>query len=199
MNSLNVIGQGYIGLPTALMFASAGIPTVGSDNSVDVIEKLKSGNLPIKEKGLEDLYKKALEKNIRFSTEYIETDTYIIAVPTPFDKNTYKLDVSYVLSALEGILDVCLNDAVIIIESTIAPGTIDKYIRPVIEDRKLTREKTIHIVHAPERIIPGNMVFELINNSRTIGADSHEVGRRVANLYSSFCKGEIHITDIRSA
>jgi UDP-N-acetyl-D-mannosaminuronic acid dehydrogenase len=88
---------------------------------------------------------------------------------------------------------------VIIIESTISPGSIDKYVRPVIKDRGVVIGDDIHLVHAPERIIPGNMIYELEHNSRTVGADDPTIGEKVKKLYTSFCKSEIVVTDIRSA
>src|SRR5690606_36419686 len=94
---------------------------------------------------------------------------------------------------------VCGEGAIIIIESTVSPGTIDRYVRPIITQRGLEIGKDIHLAHAPERIIPGNMVFELENNSRTIGVDDIEIGEIVKRLYSSFCRSEIIVTDIRSA
>ncbi|MEI6846314.1 MAG: nucleotide sugar dehydrogenase, partial [Candidatus Firestonebacteria bacterium] len=92
-----------------------------------------------------------------------------------------------------------LKGATLVIESTISPGTIDKFIRPVIEAGGFTIGQDINLVHAPERIIPGNMVYELVNNSRTIGADDKLVGEKIKKLYSSFCKGDIVVTDIRTA
>lgn len=190
---VNVIGLGYIGLPTALMLASHGIDVVGTDYNQKVIEKLKSGKTTFKEDGLDALFRCAVESGIRFTAEYQKTDTYIIAVPTPYDRKSKKVDAVYVAGAVEKVLETADDDAVIIIESTISPGTIDKVIRPAVAGRK------VHLIHAPERIIPGNMVYELINNNRTIGADDREVGENVKKLYSSFCKGEIVVTDIRTA
>ena len=86
-----------------------------------------------------------------------------------------------------------------VIESTISPGTIDKHVRPIIEDNGLIIGQDIHIVHAPERIIPGNMVYELEHNSRTIGADDPEIGKRIKSIYATFCKGEVVVTSIRTA
>ena len=94
---------------------------------------------------------------------------------------------------------VCLKGATVVIESTVSPGTIDKYIRPVIEENGFEIGRDINLVHAPERIIPGNMVYELLHNNRTIGADSREIGEKVKNLYLSFCQGEIVVTDIKTA
>jgi len=196
---INIIGLGYIGLPTALMFAQSGIEVVGTDLDEKLVDSLSNGNLTFEEKGLKNLFNVALENDIKFTTEYQNTDTYIVAVPTPYLYSSKKLDPKYVIKAVNTILDVCKKGSVIIIESTISPGSIDKYIRPEIENRGVSIGKDIHLVHAPERIIPGNMIYELEYNSRTIGADDFTVGNQVKELYASFCKSEIIITDIRSA
>lgn len=196
---INVIGLGYIGLPTALMLASHGVKVVGTDYNKELVDILKKGHTTLEEEGLDELFRDALNAGIKFSTEYQVSDTYVVSVPTPYDKFSKKVDASYVISAVKSIMDVCLNGAIIIIESTISPGTIDKFIRPVIEDNGLIIGKDIHLVHAPERIIPGNMVYELLHNNRTIGADEREIGEKIKTLYSSFCQGEIIVTDIRTA
>lgn len=196
---INVIGLGYIGLPTALMFSKSGIEVSGTDYNLNLVESLTNGRLTFEEEGLEELFNKAVENGIKFTTEYQKVDTYIIAVPTPYIQASKKLDPKYVISAVNEVLDVCNKGAILVIESTISPGSIDKYVRPEIEKRGFSIGDDVHLVHAPERIIPGNMVYELEYNSRTIGADSKEIGERVKELYSSFCKSEIVVTDIRSA
>lgn len=199
MSKLNIIGLGYIGLPTALMFAKSGVKVVGTDCNKEHIDTLTQGKLTFEEEGLEKLFKEAISNGIEFTTEYQKTDTYIITVPTPYINSTKKLDPKYVISAVNTVLDVCERGAIIIIESTISPGSIDKYIRPLIVKRGFCIGQDVHLVHAPERIIPGNMIYELENNSRTIGADDPEIGEKVKELYSSFCKGEIIVTDIKTA
>lgn len=196
---INVIGLGYIGLPTALMFAKSGNEVIGTDLNERLVNSLSDGKLTFEENGLEDLFSAAVESGIKFTTEYQKTDTYIVAVPTPYINSSKKLDPKYVIAAVNRVLDVCEKGAVIIIESTISPGSIDKYVRPEIEKRGVAIGDEIHLVHAPERIIPGNMIYELEHNSRTVGADDSQVGERVKELYSSFCKSEIVVTDIRSA
>ena len=196
---VNVIGLGYIGLPTALMMASHGIEVVGTDYNEELVNTLNGGHTTFKEKGLDELFADAVKAEIRFSTEYQVTDTYIVSVPTPYDKFSKKVDACYVVAAVKSVMDVCLKGATVVIESTVSPGTIDKFVRPVIEENGFQIGKDIHLVHAPERIIPGNMVYELLHNNRTIGADSKEIGKQVKQLYASFCKGEIIVTDIRTA
>ena len=199
MSKVNVIGLGYIGLPTALMMASHGIKVVGTDYNEELIATLQEGHTTFKEDGLDELFREAVIKGIEFSTEYQVTDTYIISVPTPYDKFSKKVDAHYVVAAVKNVMEVCPKGAIVVIESTISPGTIDKFVRPVIEENEFRIGKDIHIVHAPERIIPGNMVYELLHNNRTIGADDKAVGEKVKQYYASFCQGEIIVTDIRTA
>ena len=196
---INVIGLGYIGLPTALMFASYGVGIIGTDYNKELVDTLKSGKTTFKEEGLEELFANALAKGIQFSTEYISTDTYIIAVPTPYDKLSKRIDPSNVTAAVKSIMKVCPKGATVVIESTVSPGTINKSVRPVIEANGFTVGEDINLVHAPERIIPGNMVYELKHNSRTIGSDDKVVGEKIKELYSTFCQGDIIVTDIRTA
>ena len=192
---INVIGLGYIGLPTALMLASHGQEVVGTDYNADLVATLKAGKTTFKEDGLDELFAAALKGGIRFTTEYQRTDIYIVSVPTPYDKFSKKVDPAYVVKAVEQVLQVCPEEAVVVIESTISPGTIDKSVRPVVA----ASGKRVQLVHAPERIIPGNMVYELLNNNRTIGADDKTVGEKIKAVYASFCRGEIVVTDIRTA
>lgn len=198
-NYINIIGLGYIGLPTALMFAKNGVNVIGTDYNEKLIESLNRGVLSFEEKNLKETFEKAIKNGIKFTTQYQKTDIYIIAVQTPYLKESKKLDPSYLISAIHSVLDNCKKGAILIIESTISPGTTDKYIRPEIENRGFVIGDDVHLVHAPERIIPGNMIYELENNPRAIGADDVEIGNKVKRLYEIFCKGEIVVTDIRSA
>lgn len=192
---VNVIGLGYIGLPTALMFAAHGVKVVGTDIDAARVTALGAGCLPFEEKGLPALFDRALAGGIRFSTAYHAADVYIIAVPTPYDKRSKRIEASAVVQAVGGVLAICPEGAVLVVESTVSPGTMDRHVRPLID----ASEKAVHLVHAPERIIPGNMVHELVHNARTIGADDPAVGERVKALYRAFCTGEITVTGIRVA
>ena len=196
---VNVVGLGYIGLPTALMMASHGVEVVGTDYDADRIARLQRGEIVFEEEGLADLFHAALDSGIRFSADYQQADIYIVAVPTPYDKSSKKLDASYVVAAVKNVLQVAPKGAVIVVESTISPGTIDRYVKPVIREQGFELGVDIHIAHAPERIIPGNMIYELKHNSRTIGADEPAVGERIRTVYASFCEGEIVLTDIKTA
>ena len=168
---INVIGLGYIGLPTALMMASHGLEIVGTDYNPDLVATLNAGKTTFKEKGLDELFQEAVKSGIKFTTEYQVTDTYIVSVPTPYDKFSKKIDACYVIAAVKEVMRVCPKGAVVVIESTVSPGTIDRFVRPIIEENGFIIGKDINLVHAPERIIPGNMVYELLHNIRTIGGD----------------------------
>lgn len=196
---VNVIGLGYIGLPTALMLASHNIKVIGTDYNKELVETLKKGKPTFEEEGLEQLFQRAVHNGIQFTTDYQETDIYIISVPTPYDTFSKKVDANYIETAVKEVIKVCRKGAIITIESTVSPGTIDKHIRPMITQQGLQIGQDVHLVHAPERIIPGNMVYELENNNRTIGADDRAIGEKISKLYASFCSGEIIVTDIRTA
>lgn len=196
---INVIGLGYIGLPTALMLAASGNKVIGTDYNHEVVDKLKNGIIPFDEAGMEELYAEAVEKGITFSTEYHKTDTYIVTVPTPYMKESKKIDASYIISSVKSILDVAEKGAVIAIESTVSPGTMDKFVKPLIAEAGFVLGEDIHLIHTPERILPGNMIYELRHNSRTIGADDIEAAEQIKKVYETFCEAEIVITDIRSA
>ncbi len=192
---INVIGLGYIGLPTALMLAASGNRVVGTDYNNSIVRDLNNSKLTFKEDGLSDLFESAKQGGIEFSTEYQETDFYIVAVPTPYEKANKKIDAKYVVAAVKNVLSACKENAIVVVESTISPGTFDGYIRPLTD----VCGKKVYLAHAPERIIPGNMVKELVNNNRIIGADNPEIGAKVREVYKTFCKGEIVVTDIKTA
>lgn len=190
---INVIGLGYIGFPTSLMLQMGGNQVVGTDINAELINQLNIGSVTIEEEGLDELYRQAVAAGIKFTTEYQSAEMYIIAVPTPYIKKNKRIDPGYVIEAVKKVLEVCPSEAVIVIESTISPNTIDYFIRP------LLGEKKVYLAHAPERIIPGNMIYELKENSRVIGADVPEVAEKVRSVYASFCKGEIVKTNIKTA
>ena len=182
-----------------MILAAKGNNVIGTDYNLDLVSKLNANELTFEEKGLEDLFQQALDKEIKFTNEYISTDFYIITVPTPYDKENKKIDPSYVISATREVLRVCKKGTILVIESTVSPGTIDRYIRPLLQESNLIINEDIYLVHAPERILPGQMIYELENNSRTIGADLPEIAEKVKSIYQTFCKGEIVCTDIRTA
>lgn len=196
---INVIGLGYIGLPTALTMAANGLDIVGTDYNKELIKTLNEGKLTFEEKGLVELFEKANQKGIIYTTEYQDADMYIVSVPTPYDNFSKKVDATYVIKAIEEVLKHCKKGAIVVIESTVSPGTIDKYVRPAVENKNYVIGEDIHLVHAPERIIPGNMVYELEHNSRTIGADDKNIGEKVAEVYRKITDGDVIVTDIKTA
>lgn len=196
---VNVIGLGYIGLPTALMMAAHGIEVVGTDYNEELVNTLNAGKTTFKEKGLDELFEKALKGGVKFTTKYQKTDIYIVSVPTPYDKFSKKIDSCYVNAAVKEIMNICPKGATIVIESTVSPGTIDRFVRPIIEENGFVIGEDINLVHAPERIIPGNMVYELLHNNRTIGADNPKIGEKIKKYYAVFCQGDIVVTDIKTA
>lgn len=191
---INVIGLGYIGLPTALMLTNGDFEIVGTDLDSNIVHNFSNKTMEFSEEGMGELFEEACGRNIRFSLKYEQADVYIVAVPTPYIKSSKKVDASYVVNAVTKILEVCSGNCIIVIESTVSPGTIDKYIRPLIDGYR-----GVNLAHAPERIIPGKIIFELKNNPRIIGADNEETGRLIKTIYQSFCEGEIITTDIRTA
>jgi UDP-N-acetyl-D-mannosaminuronic acid dehydrogenase len=199
LSTVCVLGLGYIGLPTALMLASRGVSVVGSDVDKELVKKLNRRETTFDENGLDALFDAALAGGVRFETGPVSTEIYIIAVPTPFDRLSKRVDARFVVGAVRDILRVCPKGAIIVIESTVSPGTIDRYVRPLIQESGLCDGADVHLAHAPERIIPGNMIHELEHNPRAIGADSLVVAEKIKRIYASFCKGEIVLTDIRSA
>lgn len=196
---INVIGLGYIGLPTALILAKSGKQVVGTDVKSDIIDSLREKKVTFEEPGMTGLLEKALENEIEFKTHPVESSFYIITVPTPYDSVSKKLDCKYVEDATKSVLEFAEDDAIIVLESTVTPGAIDKYIRPIIEDYIAKTGKKINLAHAPERVMPGNIIYEIENNARTVGADSEEIALRVKEVYKSFCKSEINLTDIKTA
>ena len=145
------------------------------------------------------MFNDALNNDIKFSNDYHKSNMYIVAVPTPYDKFSKKIDDTYVRSAVESILKVCEKGSIIVIESTVSPGTIDRSIKTLVESKGYVVDKDIYLVHAPERIIPGNMVYELEHNSRTIGADNLEIGKKVADMYQKITSGGVVTTTVKNA
>lgn len=191
---INVIGVGYVGLPTAIMLAESGYSVTGTDTNLDYLNKLTMGDFIMADEVLDLLLKKNLGGTLSFSSDVISADLYFIAVQTPYNKTTRKIDDSFIIQSINSILNVKRTEYLIVIESTVSPGTIHNL-------RKIysANSKKVIFVHAPERILPGNTYYELVNNSRIIGSDIPEASDLVSNLFKSFVKGEIIQTDIITA
>jgi len=190
-----VIGLGYIGLPTSLLLANAGHTVIGTDIKEDIVKKLNQGDLPFEEPGLNELFYKT-KNNFTASNVLKTSDTYIIAVPTPLEKEMKIADLNAVKNASENISKVLKEQQMVILESTVPPGTSENFILPILRKSKV---KTIYYAHCPERAIPGKTLYEIVNNDRIIGGLNDESSKRAKKLYSSFVKGKIFITNSRTA
>lgn len=189
------IGMGYMGLPTALLIANGGIDVVGYDINEARVNLLNEGQCPFNEPGLSELLTTTVRNGkFRASTLPVTADAYIVAVPTPHLSDG-KCDTQYIESALRKIKKVVGKDSIIIIESTIAPGTCENFIKPLLHELGVEAS----LVHCPERAIPGNTIYELVHNDRIIGADDQITVARVKQLYSSFVRGQILDTDLATA
>ena len=200
MKKICILGMGYIGLPTACMLANNGFEVLGVDVSDDIIDKLSRGKLHIEEPELEKIFLNAFkEKKLRVSKKIEKSDVYIIAVPTPINNNN-KADLSYVKSAAEMIKDFVSKDALIILESTSPPGTTRKIVGEIItKHTKLIPGIQYYLAFCPERVLPGKIIFELINNDRVIGGIDSKSAEYAREIYSSFVKGKIYLTDLETS
>jgi len=192
---ISVLGLGYIGLPTALLLANAGNDVVGVDINNMIIDKLNNGELPFEEPGLDELYKNA-RNNFTASAQLESSDFYVIAVPTPLEKEMKMADLTMVKNASEKISEVLKEKQTVILESTVPPGTSQNLIMPLLRKNGV---KSFYYAHCPERAIPGQTLHEMINNSRIIGGLDNESIINVKELYASFVKGNIYTTDHKTA
>ena len=197
---LCVIGLGYIGLPTAAIFANAGHNVVGVDKSAKIVEALKKGEVTITENGLAEFVSEVM-KTGRLSASYTpETaDAFIVAVPTPITADK-KADMKYVESATRELAAVLKKGDLVILESTSPVGTVDTLMLPILEEISGLKAGTdFYLGHSPERVIPGKILYELVNNNRIAGGYTPESAHKIAELYGTFVKGEITETDARTA
>jgi UDP-N-acetyl-D-mannosaminuronic acid dehydrogenase len=189
-----VLGLGYIGLPTALLLAQK-YQVVGVDVNQIIIDELKSGKLPFDEPGLEELMKNT-KKNFTVSEKVEEADVFLIAVPTPLEGSMKISDLKHVKSAAEMILPYLKNENLVILESTVPPGTSERLIIPIL---KRNGVKKFYLSHCPERAIPGKTIYEMVHNDRIIGGVDKISSEKTKQLYSSFVKGNIYLTDVKTA
>lgn len=154
-----IIGQGYIGLPTAALFTKNHCEVVGVDVNKEVVETLNQGKIHIEEPGIGEIIKKAVEKGVySASTTPAKADAFIITVPTPYVAENYTCDLSYVISACESILPYLEKGNTVIVESTIAPMSMDDYVKPIFEKAGYTIGKDLYLAHCPERVLPGKIM-----------------------------------------
>lgn len=196
-----VVGLGYIGLPTAAMFAKHGAEVVGVDINQHVVEKLNQGEIHIEEPGLGEVFQETIkQKKLSASLEVVGADVFIIAVPTPNKDDEYKsCDLTGVLTAVKEVIPNIRKGNTLIVESTIAPRSMDDFIKPLIEDAGFVVGKDIFLVHCPERVLPGKIMDEIIFNNRIVGGITPACSKMAAQVYSLFVKGEIIQTDAKTA
>lgn len=192
------MGLGYIGLPTAIIAAKYGVTVLGVDINPVVVEKTNVGELHIIEPGLEELLKEVIAtKSLRASLHPEVADAYFIVVPTPF-KGNHEPDISYVEAATRTILPLLKEGDLYVIESTSPVGTTDKMQQLIFAERPELIDE-IYIAYCPERVLPGNVIFELIQNDRVVGGINPESTKKAIDFYSQFVKGTLHKTNARTA
>jgi len=195
MAKICVIGLGYIGLPTALLLSKSH-NVYGCDINPVVVSKINSKEMPFFEPGMEEVIR---DTNIIAATQPVQADVFVICVPTPFDKEVRMADLRFVKQALESIIPYLVSGNLVVIESTITPGSCEKIAIPILERSKLIVGKDIFLSHCPERAIPGKTFYEMVNNDRIVGGINSTSTDLTADIYRSFVKGTIHKTDIRTA
>ncbi|WP_113673656.1 nucleotide sugar dehydrogenase [Vallitalea guaymasensis] len=194
-----VLGLGYIGLPTAAMFASNGFDIIGVDVNEKVVNALNKGEIIIEEPYLDVMVRDVVVSGkLKASVKPEVSDVYIIAVPTPINEDK-TADMSYVISATRSIVPLVKKGDIIILESTSPPKTVEDIIVPILKESSLDVEEDLYIAHSPERVIPGKILFELVENNRIVGGIDEESALKVKKLYQSFVKGEIYTTNATTA
>lgn len=204
-----VIGLGYIGLPTASTFAAHGVRVHGVDINPHIIETLNQGEIHIHEPGLHEAVKNAIQSGgFKAAAKLEEADAFIISVPTPFKADevgryndmTYKLaDMRAVISAAESIVPFLRKGNLVVLESTSPPRTTVDLVAPILARSGLTAGQDFHLAYSPERVLPGQIMRELIENARVIGGITPESAQAGSDLYATFVKGEIIQTDATTA
>ena len=193
-----MIGLGYIGLPTAALIANNNIHVHGVDINPQVVEIINAGKIHIVEPSLDQAVAKAVAKGfLKAATTPIEANTYLIVVPTPF-KAKNEPDISFVEAATKAIIPLLKENDLYIIESTSPIGTTEKMMRYIYAERPELQDK-LHIAYCPERVLPGNVMHELVNNDRVIGGVNENATQKAIEFYKQFVKGELHPTNARTA
>ena len=192
------IGLGYIGLPTSALIASHGTNVLGVDINQKVVDKINQGKIHIVEPDLDEIVSKAVSKGFfKASTKPCSADVYLIVVPTPFKKNK-EPDISFVEAATKGILHLLKKGDLFIIESTSPIGTTQK-MQDLIYSHRPELRGEIHIAYCPERVLPGNVIHELVENDRVIGGVDELSTQKAISFYNKYVKGELHPTNARTA
>jgi len=192
------IGLGYIGLPTSALIASNGIAVHGVDISQEVVNTINSGNIHIVEPDLHAVVTKTVEEGfLKAATKPIAADVYLVVVPTPF-KGNFEPDISYVKTATASIIPLLKEGDLYIIESTSPVGTTEKMMDYIFSERPELRDK-IYLAYCPERVLPGNVMYELVHNDRVIGGINSASTEKAMDFYRSFVKGTMNPTNARTA
>ncbi len=195
-----IIGQGYIGLPTAALFTRNHCEVVGVDVNEEIINKLNQGIVHIEEPGISEIIKNAVKNNVYCaSLTPQKADAFIITVPTPYIIENYSCDLSYVINACKSILPYLEEGNTVIIESTIAPMSTDETIKPIFEKAGFTIGKDLYLAHCPERVLPGKILKELVHNDRIIGGITPECSKKASEVYGQFVEGNIMLTEAKTA
>jgi len=194
-----VLGLGYIGLPTAAMFASHGFEIIGVDTNESIVDNLNQGRILIEEPYLDKLVSSAVSSGrLTAYKAPKKADVFIIAVPTPINKDN-TADLSYVVSAAESIVPLLEEGNIVILESTSPPGTVTDVLVPILEKSGLKCGEQILVAHSPERVLPGKILIELVENNRIIGGINMKSAEAVRDLYRTFVRGDIYLTDSTTA
>ncbi|TFH41474.1 MAG: nucleotide sugar dehydrogenase, partial [ANME-2 cluster archaeon] len=200
MTKICVLGMGYIGLPTALLFANNGSDVVGVDINERVVLALNEGRMPFEENDFQELLDSAIENgSFHVQIEAEAADVFLVAVPTPLDKETKLSDLTYVKSACEMIVPHLAKGNLVIIESTIPPKTCEKIVKSTLQKSGLKASEDFYIAHCPERAIPGNTLHEMVYNDRIMGGIDDRSTELAHSLYSTFVKGQLHLTNSTTA
>lgn len=199
MNKICVLGMGYIGLPTASILAAHGYKVLGVDTDAYKVRIINNGGLPIAEPGLKTIVKAAVNSgNLVAALEPEPADAFIITVPTPITSEK-KVDLSYIGAAAKSIIPVLAAGNLVILESTSPPGTTRDYLIPLLEESGLRAGDDFYVAYCPERVLPGRILHELIQNNRVIGGINMASCQAAKSIYSSFVEGEIYLTNSTEA
>jgi UDP-N-acetyl-D-mannosaminuronic acid dehydrogenase len=202
MHKICVIGLGYMGLPTALLLAKAGCQVVGYDIDQEKVELLNKGQIMFEEQGIKELFSQA-RPNFRAISILNErslggADAYILCVPTPVKANKAG-DISFVTSAAKSIVPFIKKGDLVILESTVGPGTTKNIVRKILEESGLAAGSDFSLSYVSEKAIPGNTLHEMVNNTRIIGGIDKKSAEHAKEIYSNFVKGEFYLTDTVTA
>ena len=198
MERILFLGLGYIGLPTAALAASRGLEVVGVDVDPAIVGKVNRGEIHIVEPGLAEAVREAVSAGrLRASLEPVLGDVYVVVVPTPF-KGNHEPDVSYVEAATRSVVPLLKEDDLFVIESTSPVGTTDRMARLIFAERPELEGK-LSVAYCPERVLPGNVLYELVHNDRVIGGIDDRSTRRAMEFYARFVEGKLHATDAKTA